>query len=168
MLIRSETAADEDAIRDVNVEAFRVHPFSRQTEHLIVGALRDAGALDVSLVAEADGVVIGHIAFSAATIGTEEGWSLLGPVAVLPRWQREGVGSKLVEAGLREIRKRGSLGCVLVGDPGFYARFGFRQVPGVRYAGVPDEYVLVLPFGTNLPAGVVHAHAAFSVGLAGG
>lgn len=125
--IRPESPADYDAIRHVNVEAFRIHPYSQQTEHLIVEALRAAGALEISLVAEVDGEVVGHIAFSAARIGdTTEGWFLLGPVAVLSGSQGSGIGNALVEAGLEQLRSRGAAGCVLVGDPAFYQRFGFH------------------------------------------
>ena len=91
------------------------------------------------------------------------GWLLAGPVAVLPACQRRGIGSALVVAGLAALRARRALGCVLVGDPAFYARFGFASLPGVVYEGVPDEYVLCLPFGPAAPAGVICAHAAFLI-----
>jgi len=162
--IRPETPRDVPAIRRVNVEAFADHPVSRQTEHLIVEALRDAGALEISLVADADGEVVGHIAFSAARIGdAREGWRLLGPVAVLPDRQGEGIGRALVKAGLAELRSRGARGCVLVGDPAFYGRFGFAAVRGVTVEGVPPEYVLCLPFGGDTPRGEVEHHPAFSI-----
>ena len=107
MIIRSETPRDLDAIREVNIVAFEHHPFSHQTEHLIVEALRVAEALELSLVAEVDGEVVGHIAFSAASIGdTSEGWFLLGPVAVRPAHQGEGIGRALVESGLAALRSR--------------------------------------------------------------
>jgi putative acetyltransferase len=164
MIVRPEDHRDVDAIRHVNVEAFRTHAFSRQTEHLIVEALRAAGALDVSLVAELDGSVIGHIAFSPARIGdAAPGWYLLGPVAVLPDFQGRGVGRTLVEAGLGALRSREARGCVLVGDPAFYTRFGFAQVPGVSWPGVPDENVLCLRMAGPMPRGEVSCHAAFSV-----
>lgn len=164
MTIRPERPQDVAAIREVNVAAFLTHPFSIQTEHLIVEALRDAGALEISLVAEADGIVVGHIAFSRATIGeTSEGWYLLGPVAVLPEYQRRGIGSALVEAGLAELRARGAAGCALVGDPAFYRRFGFEHHAGVTCRGVPDEYVLVLAFRGDVPSGEVVHHPAFSI-----
>ena len=65
--------------------------------------------------------------------------------------------------GLEELRSRGARGCVLVGDPGFYQRFGFRSSSGLTYEGVPKENVLCLPFGTDAPWGSIHAHEAFSV-----
>jgi putative acetyltransferase len=163
IVIRPETPSDVDAIREINTAAFLDHPFSHQTEHLIVDALRASSALEVSLVALRDGRPVGHVAFSNAAVGLSDGWFLLGPVAVLPDLQGHGIGSALVSAGLEELRLRGTLGCVLVGDPGFYRRFGFRSVPGLAYEGVPDENVLCLPFGTEAPRGSIHAHEAFSV-----
>ena len=163
MIIRSETPRDLDAVRAVNIAAFAHHPFSRQTEHLIVEALRAADALEVSLVAEVDGEVVGHIAFSAASIGgASSGWFLLGPVAVLPDRQGKGIGRALVETGLEALRSRGACGCVLVGDPAFYCRFGFRQEPGVAWEGVPDENVLCLSISGDAPFGAVSCHPAFS------
>lgn len=163
ILIRPETPSDVDAISEINVAAFLDHPYSHQTEHLIVDALRASDALDVSLVAVCDGRAVGHVAFSKAAVGVSDGWFLLGPVAVLPDLHGHGVGSALVTAGLEELRSREAHGCVLVGDPGFYQRFGFRSVPGLTYEGVPDENVLCLPFGTDAPRGSIHAHGAFSV-----
>ena len=85
MIVRPETDRDVDGIREVNIAAFEGHPFSQQTEHLIVESLRAADALELSLVAESECEVVGHIAFSAASIGgSSPGWFLLGPMAVRP------------------------------------------------------------------------------------
>ena len=166
MIVRPETDRDVDGIREVNVVAFEGHPYSQQTEHLIVEALRAADALEVSLVAESDGEVVGHIAFSAAAIGgSSTGWFLLGPVAVQPARQGEGIGRALVEAGLAALRSRGAGGCVLVGDPAFYGRFGFRPCPGVAWHGVPDENVLCLLLSGDMPTGEVAYHPAFMAGM---
>ena len=165
MIVRPETDRDADAIREVNIAAFRGHPYSQQTEHLIVEALRAADALESSLVAESDGEVVGHIAFSAAAIGdSSTGWFLLGPVAVLPACQGEGIGRALVEAGLDALRSRGARGCVLVGDPAFYGRFGFGPSPGVIWPGVPPENVLCLLLSGEMPTGEVSHHSAFLAG----
>lgn len=163
-MIRPETPKDVAAIRRVNAAAFLHHPISRQTEHLIVDALRSAGALDISLVADTDGEIVGHIAFSAASIGDmSAGWFLLGPVAVLPDRQGQGIGRALVEAGLDELRARKVSGCALVGEPAFYERFGFAHRDGQTCHGVPDEYVLCLPLSADVPRGEVIHHPAFSV-----
>jgi putative acetyltransferase len=168
VIIRPERPQDLEAIRRVNVAAFEGHQFSQQTEHLIVEALRAADALEVSLVAELDGSVVGHIAFSQARIGEAgSGWFLLGPVAVLPDHQARGIGRKLVEAGLGALRSRQALGCVLVGDPAFYARFGFEQDPKVTWAGVPAGNLLCVHFAGPAPAGEVSYHPAFSIGPEG-
>lgn len=162
--VRTEATEDADQIRNVNIEAFRDHPVSRQTEHLIVDALRAAGALEVSLVAVSDQGVVGHIAFSRAEVGDSGGdWFLVGPVAVLPGMQGRGIGSALVEAGLSELRARGAKGCVLVGDAGYYSRFGFTTFPGLEHDGVPSEYVLGLAFGSDAPTGRIQSHEAFAV-----
>ena len=161
-LIRPETTRDVDAITAINGAAFAGRPHSRQTEHLIVAALRDAGALSVSLVAVRDGRPVGHVAFSRAAVGEmAEGWYLAGPVAVLPEFQHQGIGSLLMSSGLGELRARQAAGCVLVGDPGFYRRFGFDVHPGLVHKGVPDEFVLGLSFGDEVPAGEIAAHRAF-------
>jgi putative acetyltransferase len=166
MIVRFETPQDLDGIRQVNTVAFEHHPFSHQTEHLIVDALRAAEALEVSLVAEVGDGVVGHIAFSAASIGdTSEGWFLLGPVAVRPDHQCEGIGRALVESGISALRARGACGCVLVGDPAFYGRFGFRQHPGTVWQGVPDENVLCLSLSGDVPTGEVSHHPAFLIGM---
>lgn len=165
MHVRPERAQDQAAIREIHIAAFGDHPHSRQTEHLIIEALRTADAMALSLVAEStDGEVVGHIAFSSATIGESAGWFLLGPVAVLPGRQGEGIGRALVEAGLGELRSLGVSGCVLVGDPAFYRRFGFAHCPGVTFHGVPDEYVLCLPMSGELPTGEIEHHPAFLSG----
>jgi putative acetyltransferase len=165
--IRPETPADAAAIRAIHLAAFADHPFSQQTEHLIVDALRADGALTLSLVAEIEGDVVGHIAFSPATVGTvTTGWDGAGPVGVLPSRQRQGIGSALVEAGLAELRARGAAGCVLVGDPAFYGRFGFRHDPRITMHDVPPEVVLCLPLAGEVPAGEVVHHPAFLAGLA--
>jgi putative acetyltransferase len=160
--IRLEQPADVDAIRELVRLAFTGHPYSSGTEPLIIDALRADGALELSLVAEVDGTVLAHIAFSAAAIGDSlSGWFVVGPVAVHPDHQGRGIGRTLIEAGLHVMRSRNARGCVLVGDPAFYHRFGFGQYPQVTWPGVPDEYVLCLPFGEEEPAGEIVYNPAF-------
>ena len=167
MTIRPESPADYAVIRDINIAAFLHHPFSHQTEHLIVEALRDAGALSVSLVAEdACGKVVGHVAFSHALIdGKDCGWFMAGPLAVFPEFQKRGIGSALVKAGLDAIRKLGANGCYLVGDPAFYTRFGFYNEQKLTMEGVPPEVCLCFAFTKPLPSGAVTHHPAFFTGL---
>ena len=165
MIIRPETLGDHDSIRNILIAAFANHPYSHQTEHLIVEALRADDALTVSLVAEVDGTVVGQIAFSPVSIdGKDCGWLALGPVAVLPSHQRQGIGQALVNEGLKTIRSIGVQGCVLVGDPAFYRRFGFHHNPALRMEGIPPEVLMCLPMGDQMPGGIVTHHPAFSVG----
>lgn len=112
MIMRDETPADADAITAVTAAAFRDHPFSHQTEPFIIRELRRAGSLALSLVAESDGRVVGHVAFSpvAMSDGTP-GWYGLGPGSVLPEYQRRGIGSALINTGLERLRAGGARGC---------------------------------------------------------
>jgi putative acetyltransferase len=162
VLIRSETSADIGAIAEVTVAAFRTLAISRQTEHFIVAALRAAGALTVSLVAEADGRVVGHSAFSPVTISDGSSrWYGLGPVSVLPEYQRKGIGSALIEEGLARLKDLGARGCCLVGHPEYYKRFGFQNVQGLVHEGVPEEVFFALSFDGHMPQGMVEFHEAF-------
>jgi putative acetyltransferase len=165
MIIRPETTGDHDTIRKILIAAFADHPFSHQTEHLIVEGLRADDALTVSLVAEVDGNVVGHIAFSPVKIGGKDyGWLALGPVAVLPAFQGRGIGQAIVNEGMKAIRDLGAQGCVLVGEPAFYNRFGFRHDPALQMEGVPPEVLLCLPMCDEMPEGIVEHHSAFSIG----
>ena len=165
MIVRPETSSDHDSIRDILIAAFANHPYSHQTEHLIVEGLRADDALTVSLVAEVDGDLVGQIAFSSVKIdGKDCGWLGLGPVAVLPSRQRQGIAAAVVYEGLTSIRSLGAKGCVLVGDPAFYRRFGFQHNSTLRMEGVPAEVLLCLPMYGQMPEGNVTQHPAFSVG----
>lgn len=156
MLIRKETTGDAERISEITLAAFQDVAVSNQTEHFIVKALRESGALAVSLVAEENGIVIGHVAFSPVEIadGTQN-WYGLGPVSVLPEKQRKGVGKALIHAGLTELKKHGGRGCVLVGDPAYYGRFGFKNYPELIFEGVPAEFFMALPFYDSIPEGKV-------------
>ena len=126
IVIRSETEADVNAITKVTVAAFETLAISNHTEQYIITALRAAKALTLSLVAEVEGRVIGHIAFSPVTIsdGTRN-WYGLGPVSVLPAYQRQGVGKALIREGLARLKAMDAQGCCLVGHPDYYRKFGF-------------------------------------------
>lgn len=166
--IRSERPEDADAIRNLTTAAFRHMPFSSQTEAAIVDALRKADALTVSLVAIRDGAVIGHAAFSPVTInGETNGWYGLGPVSVLPDEQRKGIGDALIREGLRRLMELSARGCLVLGDPGYYGRFGFTSDPELRYGEVPPEYFQRLCFTDVVPKGEVTFHPGFDVSQAG-
>lgn len=160
--IRTEIPSDEEAIEQVTRRAFLSHPYSHQTEQFIIRALRADHALLVSLVAEDAGRIVGHLALSPVTISDgAAGWYGLGPISVEPEWQRRGIGRALMEKGLAELRRIGAKGCVLVGDPAFYTRFGFASNPALVLEGVPQEFVLSLSLCTSFAHGNVQFHPAF-------
>lgn len=164
MIIRQENDGDADAIHEVTAAAFQGRPYSAGTEALIVDALRAEGSLTISLVAEHYDEIVGHVAFSPVTInGRPSRWYGLGPVSVSPRWQRRGAGTALIESGLTQLRKLGAAGCVLLGDPAFYARFGFASDPALRYRGADPKYFQRLSFTGEVPTGEVAFHPAFDV-----
>jgi putative acetyltransferase len=163
IVIRSEGAGDEARISQVTREAFSSHQHSSHTEEYIIDALRRAGALTLSLVAERGGEVVGHVAFSPVAISDgSAGWFGLGPVSVLPPLQNQGIGKALIEAGLAALRERKAAGCVLVGEPAYYTRFGFAHDPELRYPGLPPEYFLALRLGSRKARGDVTYHDAFN------
>jgi len=162
LIIRPETRADFDAITEVTIAAFATLEISGHTEQFIVESLRAAEALTVSLVAELAHRVIGHIAFSPVTISDgSPSWYGLGPVSVLPEFQRQGVGKALIAAGHASLKRLSARGSCLVGHPEYYRKFGYRCVPGLVLVGVPPEYFMALPFTEPPPKGNVTFHPAF-------
>lgn len=155
--------SDAAAIADLTREAFAASDYGDNGEAAIISALRATGALSLSLVAMDGEQLLGHVAFSPVDIaGVDGGWFGLGPVSTHPARQGEGIGSALIRAGLEMLRKRGAHGCVVLGEPGYYQRFGFEQQEGLRYPGAPPEYFLGLSFtASKLPSGVVSYHRAF-------
>lgn len=160
---RPETQADAAGIEAVTIAAFLQAEHTSHTEQLMVAGLRQAGALALSLVAEQEGEIVGHAAVSPVEMsdGTR-GWYGLGPVSVLPGRQRRGIGTRLIEESLSRLRQMGGGGCVVLGEPRYYGRFGFRQVPELVLPEVPPEYFMALAFGTPMPSGTVAYHAAFA------
>ena len=159
--LREETDRDIPAIHALTTAAFRDAPHASGTEADIVDALRDAGALSLSLVATDADVVVGHVAFSIATAEDGSGpWFTLGPVSVLPERQRGGIGAQLIRPGIATLRQRGAAGCILVGDPAYYRRFGFEAAP----ASSPGEdfaaYFMLMPLASGRPDGRSAFHAA--------
>lgn len=162
--IRNETDGDVHAIEAVTVSAFLNAPHTSHTEHLIVNALRNAGQLTVSLVAETEGTIIGHVAVSPVAISDgSRDWFGLGPISVAPEYQRRGIGSRLMCEALRVLRERGAAGCVLLGEPAYYSRFGFEADPGLTLPRVPAEYFQSVSFSANRPRGIVTYDSAFEI-----
>lgn len=162
MKIRKETMADHVTIRQITEAAFATEEHSSGTEGAIIEALRDAGSLTLSLVAEIDGQVAGHIGFSPVTVAGEDvGWYGLGPVAIRPDLQGQGIGGSLIQKGLSLLQDQGARGCVVLGNPGYYTRFGFAQDAALVFEGVPPEYFMSQAFYGNAPAGPVVYQPAF-------
>lgn len=164
MKFRLERSNDRDAVYQINTAAF-----SREDEANLIEALRSADVSMISLVAETGGEIIGHALFTPVAIIGWESASLmaLGPIAVLPDWQRQGVGSALVEAGLEACRQRGCAAVFVLGHPTYYPRFGF--VPSVRFGidsefGVPEEVFMaqeLVEGALDEVSGTVHYHPVF-------
>lgn len=154
MRIRPEIEADRAAVRAVNEAAFET-----SAEADLVEALRGKDMPVVSLVAEVDGEIVGHILFSPVSLKEHADLNLmgLGPMAVMPDYQRKGVGSALVRDGLTCCKALGSCAVVVVGHPGYYPRFGFA--PASRYSlrseyDVPDDVFMVTELADGALNGV--------------
>jgi putative acetyltransferase len=161
--IRAATPADVAAVETVTVAAFLNAPHTSHTEQHIIRALRAADALAISLVAELDGSIVGHVALSRVIISDgSPGWFGLGPIAVSPAQQGQGIGTRLMREALRMLAQRNAAGCVLLGDPAYYGRFGFKVHSDLRLPGVPAEYFQALSFGAAPASGTVTYHTAFN------
>ena len=167
LIIRGETPGDYDSIAVVNRRAF-----GQEEEGLLIANIRGSDGFDppLSLVAEIEGDVVGHILFSPIHIETESGdvpVLALAPMAVLPNFQKRGIGSQLVRTGLDISRQAGHAIVVVLGHPGYYPRFGFQQASqfGVRSPfDVPDDVFMVqglIPGVLDAVSGVVRYPRAF-------
>jgi putative acetyltransferase len=162
LIIRPETPTDHAAIYDLTKRAFAPMPYAGGDEQDLINKLRDAGALAISLVAENDGRIVGHVAFSPAFAADgSEGWYALGPVSAEPELKHQGIGSAIINAGLNMLRARNAAGCVLVGNPAYYSRFGFLPFRDLCPKGEPAEYFQILPLRIAEPTAVVRFHPIF-------
>lgn len=165
--LRHETTNDIAAIEAVTIAAFADAPHTSHTEQYIVRALRAATELTLSIVAEEHGQVIGHVALSPVTITDShghkaKGWYGLGPISVLPARQGQGIGSRLMEQVLAELRDMQAAGCVLLGNPTYYARFGFQAHACLQLPGVPPAYFMAVAFYGPMPEGIAQYSDAFN------
>lgn len=150
---REERLGDADAIREMVRRAFIGRPYSDGDEQDVIDRLREDGDLLLSLVAEADGVIIGQITFSPALLDSgEDGWVVLGPVAIDPPHQGKGIGRALIEAGEAIMRERGAEGITVLGNPAIYSRFGYTQNTPMWLAGELGWAFQVKSFGISIPA----------------
>ena len=163
MQIRDERREDFANIYTLIQSAFSDKDFSSGTEGPIVNGLRQSGDLTLSLVAKRSGTLVGHIAFSPASVGEHsENIYALGPVAVDPALRSQGIGTALIRAGLNRLRALEARACILVGDPNYYCRFGFIGDCGLRSGDLPQSYVQAIVWGEKLPKGEVSFAPAFS------
>ncbi|MGB0843735.1 MAG: GNAT family N-acetyltransferase, partial [Alphaproteobacteria bacterium] len=154
--ICNETPSDIEPISRLTNQAFSKDPENNTAESIILTQLRDQGDLSLSLVAKSYTKIVGHVAFSEVKIESETGtWFGLGPISVAPDQQHKGIGSKLVESGLEHIKSKGASGCVLIGDPGYYHRFGLKSDGKLKYGNVPTEYIQWIAFDEASPNGEV-------------
>jgi len=164
LIIRSEVPKDVVSIDAVTESAFLDAPHTNHKEQLILAALRDAGVLTVSLVAEMDGAIVGHVAISPVFVSSgAPGWFGIGPISVIPKLQGRGIGSQLMREALARLLERRASGCVVLGDPSYYRRFGFVNEARLVLPDVPPQYFMALSFGQPLPTGMVTYHPAFSM-----
>jgi putative acetyltransferase len=163
--IRPETTADYSAIYALTAQAFAPMPYSDGDEQYLINKLRDGGALALSLVAYINNKVVGHVAFSPAFAADgSPNWFALGPVSVLPDLQGQGIGGLLIREGIDWLVAQNAAGCVLVGNPKYYQRFGFVVTPNLAPEGQPKEYFQVLPLGCADPKSVIAFHPLFGEG----
>ena len=162
MIIRPERVGDLEPIARLIARAFDGATHANGEEASIVERLRQDGDLAASFVAIDDPEIVGHVAFSPVLVdGEVRGWFGLGPVAVAPGRQRRGIGSALIEHGLAALRKAGARGCVVLGNPGYYGRFGFATDPELTYPGPPAGYFQRVVLSGKAPRGIVSYAPAF-------
>ena len=161
IVVTDERPRDADAIRSLVARSFQGVPWSDGQEPVMIDALRQAGELSLSLVAMQDGAVVGHLAGSPATIGGRGGWVGIGPVAVDPVYQRQGVGSALVRAALERLRRAGAAGTVLIGDPAFYGRLGFAPATNCHWRDIVPPAAQIAPLSGPRPTGEIRYAPAF-------
>jgi putative acetyltransferase len=160
--IRPERPGDEAAIYALTTRAFTPMPYAAGDEQDLINALRADGALTLSLVAEQEGQIIGHIAFSPMT---PDGWYALGPVSTEPDFQKQGVGAALIEEGLSRLKSLGATGCALTGNPHYYARFGFALDPALCPAEEPEAYFMTHELCAGRPFSRLAFHPLFYIAL---
>lgn len=136
--------------------------FAAGDEQDLINGLRDLGALSLSLVAEQRRRIVGHVALSPVNhVSGDEGWFGLGPIAVEPALQKQGIGGLLISDAKAWLRARQARGCILVGDTNYYSRHGFLASPAHSPDKEPPEHFMVLSFDRPIPAGRFSFHPAF-------
>ena len=164
ILIRAEHASDIGEIHLLTKAAFKNVEYSMHNEHLIVDDLRKRGLLSLSLVAVHEQSVLGHVAISSVRLSSgDAAWYGLGPISVQPELQGKGIGSALIYEVLQQLKVLGVAGCVVLGDPNYYQKFGFKAYAQLTLADIPPEYFQAISFKENIPHAEVFYDEAFYV-----
>ena len=162
LVVREESDTDFVGVYALVKEAFAPMPYAGGDEQDLVNILRELGALRLALVAELDGELVGHIAFSPArALDPGQVWWALGPVAVAPKYQGQGIGGQLITEGLQRATAAGAVGCVLTGNPAYYRRFGFELAPDHVPPQESAEYFMLKTLADVTPTGPIAFHEAF-------
>ena len=162
--VKEESPAHYAAIRHITQAAFAPMFFSSGTEAKIIETLRAEGDLSLSLVAMGQGGLLGNCAFSPVKItGAASSWYALGPIAVRPSDQRKGIGRALVTEGLSRLQTKGAQGCVVIGNPQIYSRFGFHSDGQLIYDALDRALVQRIIFQGSAPFGYVSFAPAFDL-----
>lgn len=172
LVLREESDGDRNAIREVTRIAFEASGHGHHGEAALVERLRDGGGLTLSLVAERDGQILGHLCVSPINLPTTTPVATgvgLGPLSVLPDWRRRGIASALVHEGLQRLSPAHGKWVVVLGDPAYYRRFGFLPASefglSCPFEGVPAEAFQAMPINGGYDrraAGAVHYRPEFS------
>lgn len=167
VIVRPERPEDHGAIHDVTLRAFAPMAYADGDEQELIARFRDAGQLALSLVAEREGTVVGQVTLTPALAADGIGsWYALGPVAVEPALKHQGIGSALILSAIDWLKAQHAAGCILVGNPAYYSRFGFRPFPELAPPDQPAQFYQILPLAIANPTSVIAFHPLFSEGTA--
>lgn len=159
---REERSGDAQAIHDLTAAAFAGKAYADGNEQELPARLNADGDMILSMVAEEDGEILGHVAASPARVGAAEGWVAIGPLSVLPGRQGKGIGTELLRRALALLATRHRApGAVLIGDPAFYARLGFVADCGLTWRDMPATYIQRLVLNGPPAAGEITFAPAF-------
>ncbi|MFQ1046756.1 GNAT family N-acetyltransferase [Avibacterium paragallinarum] len=164
-ILRQSRIEDNQEIENVIQEAFANMPFSDGKEALLVRRLYENNEVVLSLVAENEGKIIGHILFSPATIGQQPALAL-APLSVLPQWQKQGVGKALILAAHQQLKNKEYAAIVVLGHPEYYSRFGYQTASHYGITApfpLPEGVLRVLPFTEPPPQGEIIYAKAFNL-----
>jgi putative acetyltransferase len=162
LLIRTEEPQHIETIQDLIRRAFAPMPFGDNNDQHLTNRFRSAGVLSLSLVAEKEGVIAGHVALTPAVHESgAAGWFALGPLAVEPHLQRRGIGTALIAEAKAWLASRGAAGCIVMGDTNYYPRHGFLPAPETAPVNEPAAYFMVLAMQRQIPPGSFAFHPLF-------